>query len=266
MDIFGTEGCFVIISYEKKFLFCHIPKTAGTSISNTLQPFTSAMEKHWFSRITRKIIGVSNVPHKMVNFQNYPHWSMLKASEIIPQAVFGGLYKFAFVRHPVQWQYSIFRHILRHSEIDSFKKRYANVYKNKNFDDYIRWRIDNGVIPQVLQLINKTGNILLDDIFYYEQLNSEFERLLEKLNISVKLPHVNINNIVAPIKMDKSTEQLILDNYKNDFDILGYDEVGKKEGFVFNTKCKIPEIVELLKKVGSSNYDTWKANIKEDYQ
>jgi len=250
----------MIISYDKKFLFCHIPKTAGTSIAKALQPYTNTMEKHWLSQVSRKILGVNNVPHKMVNFQNYPHWSLLKASEILPQKTFENLYKFSFVRHPIQWQYSIYRHILRHSEIESFQKRYAFVYKNKSFDEYIRWRIDMGVIPQVLQLVNNSGDLLLNNVFHYERLNEDFNKLCKIININVKLPHANKNKTIAPVKINKLTEQLILDHYKIDFDVFGYDEQGVKSDFVFNSEQSFPELTGLIQQITPSSYDAWDIN------
>ena len=216
----------MLISYEKNFLFLRIPKTGGTSVNSALASYRNPLERKFYARVIRRL-PVVPTPYQFLPFDAHPHWAMLKARQIIPAEVLHNFYKFGFVRHPVEWQLSMFKHILRHEQTGDFAEQFRDVYKHRSFAEYIRWRIDSGVIPQVAHMIDENGRLLIDFIGRFEFLERDFTLVCESLDIPVPvLGHLNRGPHNQEVALDTRTQQMIHDAYQVDFETFGYTESG----------------------------------------
>jgi len=169
----------MLISHKHKFIFIHIQKTAGTSISSVLKPFCEE------------------------SYPSIKHWSASRIKEKFGPDIWNEYFKFTFIRNPYErllsWYYMInkFR--------DSPNPNLFHSYVLKNIHSFSEFIMKNNVPdinglslklpPQRItqfQKISENGRIIVDFIGKYENLNEDFHFICEKLNIAkVLLPHLN---------------------------------------------------------------------------
>ena len=147
------------------YIFIHINKTAGTSIIDVIgKPF----RKHLTSREVIKVIG---------------------------QKKWDAAYKFAVVRNPWDKVVSQYKHNIKVNSSNmtnkkiSFKDWVACTFGEPK--DEIYYARSQMFLPQVEWLKNYEGNIDMDKIIRFENLNEGINEVFEVLCIDSKLPHLN---------------------------------------------------------------------------
>jgi chondroitin 4-sulfotransferase 11 len=147
------------------YIFIHINKTAGTSIADVIgKPF----RKHLTSIEIIKVIG---------------------------QKKWDAAYKFAVVRNPWDKVVSQYKHSIKVNSSNMAKK-------NISFKDWVACTFGEPkdefyyarpqmFLPQVEWLKNYEGNVDMDKIIRFENLNEGINEVFEVLSIDNKLPHLN---------------------------------------------------------------------------
>ena len=62
----------MIYSKSKKFLFCHVPKTGGTSFSSSFLNYVSPFQQSKFSKLCRRFPFAERT-YRFYDFTNRPH-------------------------------------------------------------------------------------------------------------------------------------------------------------------------------------------------
>lgn len=164
----------MVLSNDPPFLFIHVPKTAGSSIEESLFHYQSFE----YSRVTH---GIS------LQFKNY-----------LNDDFFLSLFKFGFVRNPWDLQVSCWRYYIRNWGVDM------------TFQEYIDWKFFGSIAdmldrvprseniqpetllsnafyihrtPQTYYFIDEVGNFLVDYIGSFENLKHHYDTICEKLSI-----------------------------------------------------------------------------------
>lgn len=93
-----------IINFSHKFLFVHVPKSAGTSVTRVLSAFTCLGDVE---------VGGTEFGEKLARayqprFGVYKHSTGAELRRIVGDRVWADMYKFAFVRNPYARAFSIF--------------------------------------------------------------------------------------------------------------------------------------------------------------
>ena len=169
-----------ILSYSKKFIFIHNYKVAGKSISKAL----SRYEPHCWIHTALRMSGVKKYYPALANFP--AHATALQVRERIDEDVFNSCYKFAFVRNPWDWQVSLYfymRESKRHFQHD--------LIRNMSFEEYIYWRVNHDIESQCEQIADERGNLLVDFVGRFENVEADFERICSTLSIPAHLSHRN---------------------------------------------------------------------------
>ena len=200
----------MVLCHNKKCIFIHIPKTAGTSIEQFLR------EK---GRNDLEFLGV-------YNNRSTHHYTSSELKNKIPY-YFSIYYKFSIVRNPYDRLLSEYywcpipnvgfkagkskEHFINYVEqVVKYEQYFTNIY-NDHF------------IPQYLFLYE--GNkLLVNQHFKYEDLDWIVTYLKKKLNIENELPYLNkTNSSTHDTWTDKQKERLY-NIYRRDFKLFNYDK------------------------------------------
>ena len=195
----------MIISLYKKFLFIHIPKTAGTSIKTELEKYG---ERNHYEE--KKLLGLYKKKHAF-----YPHTTASELIDTIGEKPLKNIFKFAFVRNPWDRMLSLYTFTLL-----SAQKRLEHKLTRKDHiseeDDkktvsdlggqgFNKWLIstdyNNDIygtpltrLPQSHWLTDQNNEIIVDFIGKYESLYKDLSSITSRLNIKVNLSHLNRSN------------------------------------------------------------------------
>lgn len=223
----------MIISDIKKILFIHIPKTAGTSIANALEPFANERRLTPWRAIKRAIPGKVN-PQKCW-FEMHDTAQFVR-SKLTPE-VYDAYYKIAFVRSPYTHAYSHYQFLKTYAYA-----RYARVVQNQTFEEYLAWRLNGSrrkyktriqrfvwMGDQSSFIYSPNGECLVDFIGRFEHINEDCDRLAERLGMSeFRLEHHRKGDYKKGLDIASLSEEaraLIDQLYEADFKNFGYQKV-----------------------------------------
>jgi chondroitin 4-sulfotransferase 11 len=166
----------VLISHKYKFIFIHIQKTAGTSISSVLDPFCED------------------------SYPSLKHWSAARIMEKFGSEIWENYFKFTFIRNPYERLLSWYNMIDKTRCNPNPNPFHEHIHKNtRSFSDFIAMKDGflsrKGVPPQRIsqfQILSVDDRIAVDFVGRYENLVGDFNYVCAKLNIGEKvLPHLN---------------------------------------------------------------------------
>ncbi len=93
-----------------------------------------------------------------------------------------------------------------------------------NFDEYIRWRCENEVRFQKDFIYSNDGELLVDFVGRYEDIDPDFEKICSHIGISTSLPKLNVSN-TKPYQQFYTNEtiELIRRTFSSDIALFGYN-------------------------------------------
>lgn len=191
-------------AYTKKCqcIFIHIPKTAGTSILKALMG----------DRIYRI---------------HFTYLDYLRADS----KKFHAYYKFAIVRNPWDRAVSSYQYLIQGGDKRGdlyFQELFLSKYDT--FDKFVLEYLDKDKIhehvlfkPQYLYLYDHK-ECKVDFIGKFENLDSDFEKIMKKINIDSKLSKVNSSkrNHYITYYSKKEVKEKINDLYRKDIELFDY--------------------------------------------
>jgi len=196
------DGTWSLIETERlNTIFIHIPKAAGLSVAESL--FASHVASHT------------------------PLFSYL--------ALYGGrrfdrMFKFTFVRHPLDRAVSAFRflksggltendriwaeqHLARYRDIEHFL---CDGLPREEIRNWVHFQ------PQIYFLKDpRTGLIGVDYIGRFENINADFDEIAQRLKLDAALKHIN-RSARSKVAVSQAARRSVEDVYKEDFEALGY--------------------------------------------
>lgn len=183
-----------MISKQENCLFIHIPKTAGQSVETV---FLERAGLSWGHRADLLLKPNSN-PRK-----GPPRLAHLTAREYVElgylsEEEFNRLYKFTVVRNP--WDRLVSEYTYQRYPY-SFKDFIFKHFPQPGEDDYQRHHGHyRHVIPQADFVCDAGGNLLMDYVIKFEQLQQGFDEVTKALTgEALQLPHKNKTAASGPI-------------------------------------------------------------------
>lgn len=209
----------MLISKDKKFIFIHIKKAAGSSITRSLAKYD---DRNMLLKIlnTKVLTRISAIKRR--NPLSH-HVSAAQVKNYLGTE-YDRYYKFAFVRNPFDWQISNYFFI---------KQRWAHPrhkeVKNLSYIEYLNWTLENRRIVPQLHFITESGNpgkIIVDYVGKIENIEHDFKYILKQLDLEneVILPHANksMRNSEYRQYYDDQTREFIEHHYNNDLKTFEY--------------------------------------------
>lgn len=205
----------MIVSTDPKFIFLHIPKTAGTSVEESLYDF------HDF------------------NYSDEPHLELLQYYDDMEKEEFDSFFKFTVIRNPFNLLYSTWTYYVKNNGIDIdfnswIKWRYRENYGkyrhlSRKSDPNFRLSFYINRYPQTLWLVNREGDFIIDHTICFERVEEEMSNLFDKLKLGdMYLPHENKSSFDDQVRYieyyNEESIEIVKEEFKIDFDLFGYDE------------------------------------------
>jgi len=207
-----------MISHKYKCIFVHIPKTGGTSIENIVWPLKSdrVVENLW--------MGAIKPYYNKYQTGGLQHLTSNQIETEVGSEVFNSYYKFAVIRNP--WEKAVSQFIYMKQKRKDLRKfigmtRWTSFRKYLHLItkiEHVQW------MKQVDFIFDKNGNLNVDKIIRFENLEKEFHETRELIGIPyMKLPHDNKSKRKHYTKYyNKRTQQMVAELYKEDIEAFDY--------------------------------------------
>jgi hypothetical protein len=160
-----------VLSYEGRVLFVHIQKTAGLTVRDVMR-------------------------------RHYPDWHQpfgwhkhaIEVRDRLGTSEWQRFYKFTFVRNPSRRQVSWFHHVqerrARGGNIGRVQE--CNLPEHCTFEQFVEGGSGVLVCPQFDYITDRLGNLIIDDVYRFENFDGEVQRLGARLGITPgPWPHKN---------------------------------------------------------------------------
>lgn len=184
-----------MISIQKKFLFIHVPKTAGNSIQNILWDYS---EDEIVTRAKHQD-GVERFDVRNDKYSSSKHSTLSHYKSVLDANTYRSLFKFATVRNP--WDLMVSYYFSPHRGITEWDRNdfVSLVNKMSTLREFI---CEKSFLDQCLTKLsiprnigNRQINRDIDFLMRFEQLNDDFRLVCEKLDIPYSpLPKRNKSN------------------------------------------------------------------------
>jgi Sulfotransferase family len=198
-----------MISFQKRFLFVHIPKTAGNSIQSILRDYS----EDEIVALRAEQDGIERFGLRNPTYKIKKHSTLAEYRAALGEAWFRDLYKFTCVRNP--WDRMVSYYFGTTSLVEAwdrteFKKL---ILKAVSVTDYLR--LDKGESDPF-------GNV--DYVMRFENLADDFRTVSMKLGIpDAPLPRYNRSNREHYSKYyDTDLRELIRKRFAPEIDRFGY--------------------------------------------
>ena len=205
----------MLVSYHKKFVFVHIFKTAGTSITDSFARFCYRPESfrpsNWMAFLSTNWRKIHSIPIKK-------HATALQIRAALDDEIFDSFFKFSFVRNPWDWQVSLYHYILDRPQ----NRGHEETKKMGSFRSFVFSR-EKLTFTQTGCLVDESGNLLVDFVGKFENLDQDFQSICHKVGISASLPHINKSKRTNyQDYYDAETRDLTARLYAEDIERFGY--------------------------------------------
>ena len=165
----------MLLSESKRFLFVHVQKTAGTSITELLAPYALAPPATRWNRFVSDL----GVRRDWRSFHFRRHAPLARAEQVLPPELFGSLFKFAFVRNPWDRLVSWYAYILE----DRGHKRHQRIRRLPDFATFLRNEAGRRRRTQWWMLQDSAGRLAVDFVGRFERLEQDTAEVCTRLGI-----------------------------------------------------------------------------------
>ena len=208
----------MLVSESHRFIFVHVQKTAGTSITEVLRPLSLAPAAGRIARLGSDLGLVRD--WRRYHFRK--HAPLRRAERVMPPELFASFYKFAFVRNPWDRLVSWYEFILQ----DRSHKRHAAVSRLPDFDAFVRRELARPRRAQWWMLVDHAGRLGIDFAGRFERLDADMASVCARLGIPYRpLPHVNRTARRAPYQeyYTPALAALVRECWASEIEAFGYD-------------------------------------------
>jgi hypothetical protein len=198
-----------MISFQKRFLFVHIPKTAGNSIQSVLRDYS----EDELVALRGEQDGVERFGLRNPKYKIKKHSTLAEYRAALGEAEFGSLYKFTCVRNP--WDRMVSYYFTPTQKAEAWdRKKFRKIISNAvSVADYLR--LNQG---------ERDPFSNVDYIMRFENLADDFCVVCAALDISPTiLPQYNRSNREHYSKYyDKGLRELVRTRFAAEIERFGY--------------------------------------------
>ncbi len=222
-----------MVSHKHRFIFIHIPKTAGTSIEKAFGHFETISQSVQDHRTIRELEPLNRAFGKLNKKENMfilakrvrdqvrgIYNSNLKPITVNDQE-FDSYFKFAFVRNPWSRVVSWYKNVMR----DELHQKEHKVTKNCGFEEFLEKHTNQWALrPQLFWLKNSSGELGVDFVGKFESLEQDFSKACERIGVDhVQLPKMLDGNIGQYANYyNQRTRKIVSELYAEEIEMFEY--------------------------------------------
>jgi len=198
----------------QNFIFIHIYKTAGKSVTKAIQSNETRMD-YVFRQLTR-------VTRRLTRNTIYPsmHAPAIHYKQYCGDERFNRMFKFCFVRNPFDWQVSLYHY----AQQAPFHPQRGKTLR-MSFKEYIDWRVHDALKLQKTFIVDEHDSMLVDFVGRVETISTDLRFVLDTIGIPAisETPWVNKSaHKDYRSYYDSNTEQMVAEAFREDFELFGY--------------------------------------------
>ena len=206
----------MIVSFQHRFVFVAIPKTATHAVRTALRP-------HLGPRDWEQCVLFENTffPVEALAQVGHGHLTCCEMRPFLIPGLFEAFFKFCTVRNPYQRFVSGCRFVNR----DNQRMRQAPLETMKRTIGDAAMRSHILFRPQNAFVVDADGRLLVDHVCRFEAVQAHFDCICQRLGLpSSLLPDVNVTDR-APrrVWLDRELQESVADMYRQDFALFEYD-------------------------------------------
>ncbi len=211
---------------EKKIIFIHVHKCAGTAISKAFIDRPRIIQKWIRARDNEGVEAIMEKNNALIDseFAAPEHFRAIDARELLGRDVYESYFSFAVSRNPwdrlASWYY-----FLRQSE----KKGQSKIARQLTMEDFIHYSVDHFYLPQYQWVTDDAGDVIVDEIIKLENLDKRWPDIAAKVSDDpITLRTVNASSNTTEPKPNPfalvrtETLEKFRKAYAKDFELLGY--------------------------------------------
>ncbi len=206
----------MLLSDSHRFLFVHVSKTGGSSVTQALQPYALKRGRALWLRTLRPL----GLPRDHRRFRFTKHASLRDAERRIPRAVYATLFKFAFVRNPWDRLVSEYNAVLAKPG----HRRHQRVAR-MGFRAYLLREAPRIVGLQIDMLTDRSGALGVDFVGRFERFDEDLRAVCARIGVTppAVVPHVNAYaHDPYETFYDDETRAIVARTWGRDIDAFGY--------------------------------------------
>ena len=205
----------MIFSSSKKFVFFAVPKTGTHSVREALRPALG--NDDWEQQM---LTGRMLSPLPLIASIGHGHISYRQLTQVVGPDVLAGYFTFAIVRHPIERFMSVCAFLAR---TDPSYTQDPPGWCRAAFEQ-TRFRQRILVRPQTELLVNEAGELSIDFVGRYENLQADLNSVLTHLDLpEVTLQSRNVTQNEKPtLGRDPGFLRELEKFYANDFRLLNF--------------------------------------------
>jgi len=219
----------MIISHKHKFIFIHIPKCAGSSITSSLREYYGYSSQEKLRNADLNDFAVFKVDHRYGNadyLEQHSTYNEVKEYFDNNNLNINDYFKFSFVRNPWTRRVSQFEYASRmyKDEQANWAKEKANVsfkeFLIKYGDSQLNYLSEKHIDPKT----PKQNKVMVDFIGKTENLQEDFNTICDKIKIpKQQLPHKNKTKHKHYTEYyNEETKQIVAEKHAKDIEQFGY--------------------------------------------
>ncbi|GGY54001.1 sulfotransferase family 2 domain-containing protein [Parvularcula lutaonensis] len=212
-----------IINHTWKFIFVHIPKCGGTTVSHALEPLCTWRDLVLGGTEFGEVCQVAY--QKRFNISKHSRSNEIRS--VVGAALWERYSTFSIVRHPVARTISTFRYLKHHADTYQFIEEFDTIEDFVLSDQWSKSGPDRMFLPQHTWTHSPSGSLLVDRFIKLEQIQSGLLDFLEKTGIppnkisKIQLGHKN-KMPYDPEDLAPDVVKAIQSKYKDDLALFGY--------------------------------------------
>tara|TARA_B100002003_G_scaffold238962_1_gene257774 strand:+ start:559 stop:1239 length:681 start_codon:yes stop_codon:yes gene_type:complete len=223
-----------LINHSHKFVFVHIPKAAGTSVTNLLSKYTEYRDLE----IGGTQFGESIQQAYFDRFGLYKHAPASRIRQVMGKEDWDAYFTFSFVRSPYARVVSVYNFLRQWEGCPTKIKEIMLSFNNVN----------EFVLSDVLEQTNGPDEIfraqaywltdpddreeiLIHNFYKVEEIDrglSDILGRLEQKRDKVTIPKLNTSTSKIDVKLNNLSIKKIEKKYARDFDLFGYERVSNE--------------------------------------